>query len=986
MSKSKLMGRLLQSTILVGAVAGAAPAFAQTDEGDTIVVTGTLIRRSDIEAPSPVASVSAAELKVVNTVNTEDFLNTLPQVIPGLDGSSNNPGNGVATANLRGLGSARTLVLVEGRRFVPFDGNGVVDLNQIPAALVERTDVVTGGASALYGSDAMAGVINFALRDEFEGLEIDSSYERTEQDDGEIFQVSAIGGGDFADGLGNATFFAAYTDRQSVFQGDRDFSAVANDDTEVGTPFNPFGSSGIPGTRIFDSFDFSDLDDYSVGANGCVGANGASTEGLNENCIGGATFNRDGDPIPFINAGPNTSRYNYAPVNYLQLPQERYNLAGFVTYQIAENTELKLRGMYANNVVAQELAPTPYFAPLSIALSNGTLTDDTRTVFTANSQGVYDAALADLADADPDNDAAAVAARDGVDTDGDGVVDTYNVGFIGRRMLEIGPRNSTRDQSATQWTAETTTDLSNGMIWTNFAQFARSNGAQAQTGNVSVSAFNDAVENETCNIFGPNNLSDDCVQAISRTGIIRESYEQTILGSQLSGDLFGITVPTAQNAVAFAAGVEYRDEAANFQPDSVLGPDVRGFNQSAPISGRFDVTEVFAEVAVPLVEGVAGVEELSLNGAFRYSDYSTVGELETYQIGAAYAPVPGYTFKVSYNKAARAPNIADLFSPVTNNFPGAFDPCAADGDGDPQGGVQAICLREGVPASAFETSALQPNTQTEALSGGNPDLSEETAETFTAGLVAQPDFLDGLTIKLDYYDIEIDDVIATAPIQTVLNGCYIEDVQSFCNLVSRTASGQIDFVSLNSQNLAFLGAEGIDLDTDYSFDTGEYGTFGVRFIGTYRLGSETQTLVTNPVYDCAGNFGGQLGVCGEPEPEWKHTAFLNWGMGDLNATLRWRYIGEVNADDELAIGDGIDGNEVEPIGTLRGQEIDAYNYFDLSANYALSETLTIRGGVRNLLDEEPPIQGDSYQEQANTWPATYDALGRRYFVGLTASF
>ena len=555
-------------------------------------------------------------------------------------------------------------------------------------------------------------------------------------------------------------------------------------------------------------------------------------------------------------------------------------------------------------------------------------------------------------------------------------------------MLEVGPRNSTRDQSATQWSAETNTELDNGLFWTNYAQFARTNGVQAQTGNVSRRAFQEAIDSGECDIFGPNQFSDACVQQVARLGIIRQDYEQTILGTQLSGDLFGLQIPTAENTIAFAAGFEYRDESGAFQPDSVLGPDVAGFNQSAPISGSFDVSELFAEVVVPIVEGMTGVEELSVNGAFRYSDYSTVGELETYALGAAYSPAPGYTFKVNYNKAARAPNINELFAPVVNGFPGALDPCASNQDGTERLGVEAICLAEGVPASGFQTPALQPNGQIESLFGGNPDLTEETAETFTVGLVAQPDFLDGLTVKLDYYDIEIEDVISTAPVQSVLDGCYIEGVDTFCDLVDRSQTGQIEFISLNQQNLALLTAEGIDLDVDYSYDTGDYGVFGVRFIGTYRLEDGFQPLPGGALYDCAGFHGGRFGQCftSEPKPEWKHTAFLNWGMGDLNATLRWRFIGSTDADDALSLTDDIDTNDLSDIGGFRGSEIDSFNYFDLSANYALSETLIVRGGVRNLLDEEPPVLGDAFAEQANTYPATYDALGRRYFVGVTASF
>lgn len=956
MTTNKVWSRLLQSTALVGVAALATPAVAQ-DDGDTIVVTGTLIKRQDIEAPSPVSSVSAAELKVVNTVNTEDFLNTLPQAIPGFDATSNNPGDAVATANLRGLGAVRTLVLVEGRRFVPYDGSGVVDLNQIPAALIERTDVVTGGASALYGSDAMAGVVNFDLKDDFEGVELNSSYEVTEEGDGGIFQTSILAGGDFADGKGNATFFAAYTDRQAVFQGDRDFSAVANNDALVGDPFSPFGSSGVPGSRVFTSVDFSSIG-YTPGTSACTPPAGGSAEGLAADCTGGLTFAADGSPIPWINGGDNTTRYNYAPVNYLQLPQERYNLAGFANYQLFENTELKLRGTYALNTVAQELAPTPLFETFTWAEDNPTVSPDLISLLV-------------------DNGTLNTAAADG---------ETFDL-YIGRRMLEVGPRNVTRDQAATQWVAETITTLNDSLTWTNFAQFGRTSGSLAQTGNVSRSAFQDAVD-AGCDAFGENAFTtgtngEDCVNTVARIGIIQNVFEQTVIGSQLAGDIPALQSPMASLPVAFAGGVEYREEFGDFLPDSVLGPDVAGFNQSAPISGRYDVIEGFLEVAVPLVEGAAFAEELSLNGAVRLSDYSTVGTLTTFQVGGAWAPVEGLTFKGSFNRAARAPNIAELFAPVVNGFPQGSDPCASGT------GVEAICTREGVPVGSFGSSALQANSQIEGLFGGNENLSEEVADTFTIGLVAQPSFADGLTIKLDYYDIEIEDVIGTVPINTVLNGCYIDDVTSFCSLVDRTSSGNIQFVSLNNQNLGLLTAQGVDLDADYAFDPADFGwspdigTFNIRFVGTYRIEDGFQATPGDPFLDCTGTHGGRFNSCftTEPKPEWKHTMFLTHNIGDLSTTLRWRYLSGTDADDTV---DPSGANN--DFATFRGGTIDAFSYFDLSSNYQVTENVNVSLGIQNLFDEEPPINGDSFSEQANTFPATYDPFGRSYFVNVTLNF
>ncbi|MEM9839646.1 MAG: TonB-dependent receptor [Pseudomonadota bacterium] len=950
MASKKMWSLLLQTTALVGVATMATPAVAQDDETeDTITVTGTLIQRQDIQAPSPVTSVSAEELKVVNTVNTEDFLNTLPQAIPGFDATSNNPGDGVATANLRGLGAVRTLVLVEGRRFVPYDAGGIVDLNQIPAALIERVDVVTGGASALYGSDAMAGVVNFDLRDDYEGVELNASYDISEQGDGGIFQASILAGGEFADGRGNATFFAAYTDRQPVFQGDRDFSAVANDDAAVGEDFPPFGSAGVPGMRLFDSFDFSNIG-YTPGMDSCTAPGGGVAEGLAADCTGGALFDESGSPIPWINSGTNTTRYNYAPVNYLQLPQERYNLAAFANYQLFENTELKLRGTYASNVVAQELAPTPIFDTFTISEDNTAISDDFRTLLEANG------------DFDPNN----------------GMVDTYDV-FLGRRMLEVGPRNSNRDQHAVQWSAETITQVTDSLTWTNYAQFARTAGALSQTGNVSRSAFQDAID-QNCDLYGPNRFSEECVAIVSRTGIIRNAFEQTVLGTSVGGDLAALQSPMASLPVAFVAGVEYREEAGDFQPDSVLGPDVAGFNQSAPIKGRFDVTEFFTEVNVPLIEGAALAEQLNVNGAIRISDYSTVGSLTTWAAGASWSPTEDLTFKVNYNRAARAPNLAELFQPVVNGFPGADDPCAIQTTGGTPAGNQAICTAEGVPASAFGTTALQPNSQIESLFGGNADLTEEVADTFTLGLVAQPSALPGLTVKVDYYNIEIEDVISTIPVQSVLDGCYIDGTQSLCDLVQRGQSGQIEFISLNNQNLALLTAEGIDLDADYGWETG-YGDFNVRIVGTYRIEDGFQAFDGEPLNNCSGYFGGRFGQCGEPFPEWKHTMFITHTIEDLTTTLRWRYIGEVTADDAIDPSGALDD-----FTELRGTTIDAYNYFDLTAAYAFGDNINLSVGIQNIFENEPPIQGDSFQEQANTWPATYDPFGRSYFINTTFTF
>ncbi len=951
MSKTSFATRLMQTTILAGAVAAfATPALAQDD--DEIVITGTRIERTDLEAPSPVASFDAQELALSNTVNTEQFLNSLPQAIPGFDATSNNPGNGTATANLRGLGSSRTLVLVDGNRWVTFDGGGVVDLNSIPASMVQRIDIVTGGASAIYGSDAVAGVVNFILKTDFEGLEIASSYQTTGEQDGDIFDINLIAGGSFADGRGNAVISFGYTDRQPVFQGDRDFSRVANDDN--GTGFDPFGSSGVPGTRFFDGFDFTSLG-YTTDGTTCTAPGGGSAEGLSGTCTGGATFDANGDPIPWINSGPNTTRYNYAPVNYLQLPQERYNAAGFVTYDITDDITFKGRTVFSSNVVAQELAPTPFFNVVTIGPGSGGVDQAVRDLITSaggftdnNSNGVFDG------------------------------TDTYGV-FIGRRMREVGPRNASSKRESLQLAGSLEGTWLNDWDWNIFGSFSKTAAAEIQTGNVSISAMQDAVLNQGCNIFGEFNFSDTCVDLVSRTGATILDLEQVNIIAVTDGAL-GITMPAASSPVQFAIGTEYRENFSDFKPDSVLGPDVAGFNQALPIKGRYTVSEIFGELYVPLVEGAAFAEELSLNAAYRYSDYSTVGGLDTYAIGAEWAPNSQVRFRTQFQRAARAPNINELFSPQTNGFPGALDPCSGGSTGSFDGAATttANCIANGVPAGVVGT-AFNPNSQVEGLFGGNPNLNEETADTITVGFVAQPEALPGLVVTVDYFQIEVDDFVSTIPVQVVLDGCAFDGNAAFCALVNRNANGTIDFVELSAQNVAFAGVEGVDVQVEYGWDLGEMGDLALDFVGGYTISSEFQALPTETLDDCTGTFGANYGRCGEPTPEWKHAARLDWVKGDMLASLRWRYIGEVQADDFIdPTFSGSTGLFVDTI--------DSYNYFDLTGSYTLSENLTLNAGILNLADQQPPELGDCCSEQANTWPATYGPLGRSFFVGAKASF
>lgn len=1001
--------QLLLTTLLSGATFGAAaaPSFAQEDQ---IVVTGTRVQRADLESPSPVTSIDAEALSLTNSINAEQFLNSLPQVIPAFDGTSNNPGNGTATVNLRGLGSSRTLVLVDGNRYVSAFGTGIVDLNSIPSSLVKRVDVVTGGASAVYGSDALAGVVNFVLEDEFEGVEVEGSYQSSEKGDAGVKNMAITMGGNFDNGRGNATVHLGYSQRDAVFQGDRDFSSVAFNDT--GTGFSPGGSGSVLGTQFRGGFNYEDLGfhtgptgfnvaAFDAGVQGNGGfvrsdtcATGSSMQDpdrstifvtdVNETpalsgdefCGGTTTFNADGTTTPFTN----DTLYNYAPVNYLQLPQERYTMAAFAKYDVTDTVTAKIRGIFTSNNVPSTLAPSPVGAEFAIKTDNPFFSGAERAALVqsaANSLITANRRLAEAnilngdGDATNDVDAAGLAALNaaiaGIDTDADGVADTLNfVGF--RRMAEVGPRNSAQEIDSYQLSGGLSGQWSDDWDWDLHAHISRANAVQVQTGNVSVSAYTTAVNNGTCNIFGAGVFSDECVDLVAKTGTIQSTSEQRNIVFTTDGPVNAIQSPAAENPLQLVLGAEYRQENYDFRPDSVLGPDVAGFNQALPVSGVYDSYELFTEVYFPLIEDATYADELSVNGAFRYSDYSSVGGVSSYAMGAEWAPVSDFRFRGQYQRAVRAPNVNDLFSPQSNGFPSATDPCSTGT------GSAAICQAEGVSAGAFG-GGFQINDQIEGLFGGNPDLSEETSDTYTIGFVAAPSAIPGLTLSADYYDITIEGVIGTVPLGTLLENCYNGVVPEFCDAVTRRSDGSIDIVSLTSVNAALLTSEGIDVEANYKFDADSVGLgfiggeFGLNMVGGYKISSKYQALAVTDVVECAGFYDQQ--DCGNPTPEWKHTATLRHSKGSVLNSLRWRYIG---GTDEVG----------KPARFVNS--ISAKNYFDWTTQWDISDHFQLSGGIVNIFDTDPPILGGCCSEQGNTYPSVYNPFGRQFFVSGKMTF
>lgn len=980
---SNLRQRLLTSTLMFGAAAVVAtPAWAQTaqnpaqealedpsvlteDEG-AIIVTGSRIRRTDLTASSPVAVATAAEISSSGEVaNVENFLNELPQFVPFTTGASNNPGNGLAVVDLRAAGPNRTLVLVDGRRYVPSTLGGIVDLNNIPTPLVERVEVVTGGASAVYGSDALSGVVNFILRDDFEGVDVSGHYRITERGDSSIFTTSVTMGGNFADDRGNAAIVLSYTDRDDTFASQREYSRVVALDSVP----NAAGTAGgcIPGT----------LNKFNLGQRAPAGAGVARVPcfvpGGSSGVPGtlffdtGSIIEANGNPRPFVN--PN-DLYNFAPPNYLQLPQERWLGTAVASYEIAPGIEAFGRATFAWNEVPRELAPTPVFSTVSINLDNPFLTPALR------------AQLAPL------------------DGDADGVVDT----FIGRRMLETGSRANPQETYSFQTVAGLRGDLATDWGYEAFYQYGRTTVNSRLEGDVSFDRFQqsllatrDAGGNIVCtdqsggcvpaNIFGPNNISPAAADYISLSAQSQTVVKEEVAGAVINGLLPFSLFTTERVGVAF--GAEYRSIAGRFDPDEALQNQVLGFNRTSPTAGGYNVKEAFAELSVPIIAD-SFIHELRANGAVRYSDYSqqNVDGVWTYAAGLEFAPVPDIRFRGQYQRAVRAPNIGELFAGQGNSFPAAVDPCSSASTTQ-TAAVRDACIRSGVPAAAVFNFTPPGGTQVETLIGGNPDLQEETSDTYTAGVVLTPRFIPGLNITVDYYNIKIDDAIATfgGGTANILSTCYTlvggDPASPFCQAIVRRPNSTIDFVRGTAANVSSLKFEGVDWQVDYrtSFPWALWSEdMAIAFInrGTRTLESTTQADPLADVVNCVGFYGTR---CGNPTPKWRTNTSVSLTGGGIGMTVQHRFLSGT-ADNRQQV---FPNPFRDRPGTFTPIDrpssfINDYHIFDMSFNFDVSDNYELTLGVENLFDRDPPVPGDGADEQNNTYPSLFDPFGRKYYV------
>jgi outer membrane receptor protein involved in Fe transport len=980
---------LLASTMLIG-VAVPGLAAAQDDE---IIVTGSRIPQANAISASPVTTIGNVEFDIRGTTRVEDLTNTLPQVFAAQGANTSNGATGTAQVSLRGLGSTRTLVLVNGHRLQYGSAiSSAPDLNQIPGALVERVEVLTGGASAAYGSDAIAGVVNFLMIQDFEGVRIDgqlSGYQHgnnnsAAQDvlnsttpgfgsdvsipesnvfDGRGQDITLTIGANTEDGRGNVTAYAGYRNNDAILEADRDFSKCA---FGGGDPtFSCVGSSATPAGRFFTNFGDFTLDEST-----------------------GNTFRPWG-------GGPDT--YNYAPTNFYQRPDERFTLGAFAHYEVNENLEFYSEAMFYDYRSDAQIAFTAnFFNTTQINCDNPLLSAQQQSLICSPAQ---------------------IAAGD-------------DAGFyVGRRFIEAGPRFDSIRLTSYRMLGGLRGEVPGMEGWDYDVYFQYANTHNSQTYNndavtpnlqESLFAVDDGAGGVQCrsasaraqgcvpiNYFSLGAITPDQLPYVFQRSFQDGNTKQYMSEAILTGDLgtYGMQSPWAEDGIGIALGMQWRKDKLDYRPDKLFEDGLLSGQggPTPPTSGEIETTDFFAEAQIPLVTGMAFAESLTFHGGYRHSDVSTSGSYSTWKLAGDWQVVPELRVRGGWQRAARAANVIESFTPQSLGLTtlttiagsgGQQDPCAGaiGGGGVVAGGATlAQCANSGVTLAQYGSITSNPARQYNALFGGNPNLDPEVSDTYTVGVVLTPnDYVPGnLLFSVDYFDITVEDFVGIVTPQTSLDQCLSTGDPFFCSLIQRDAKGTLwltpnAFFTATNVNTGSLSTSGVDINLNWGVDfeelgLGNAGGLEVDLVGTYLIDLKTLELPdgTVPEYDCAGWYGGR---CGSPNPEWRHKLRTTWQTPvGVDATVTWRYFSSV------VDGDSFSGAAVAK--TDQSHTLESRNYIDLQASYNVTENWNVRVGVNNLLDKDPPLTTEtSGFQNGNTYPQTYDAQGRFLFIGTTIDF
>jgi len=972
------------------------PALAQEQESEaveTVVVTGSRIAQPNLTTTSPVTQVTSADVTTQGVTRVEDLINQLPQAFAAQNATVANGATGTATVDLRGLGSARTLVLVDGRR-MPYGGvtNSAADLNQIPTIMVERVEILTGGASAVYGSDAVSGVVNFIMKKNFTGVQIDGQYNFYQHNnsysgpgqiklrdmiafrastnpsqfklpdsnvtDGYGRQGSIMVGVGTEDGRGNITAYATIRKDDAILQANRDFSACSlSTAAPVGSWGGPTGSTGrgcggsgtaFPGT-------FTDFSTYSYTVDSTTGNT-------------------------FRNFSSALDQYNFGPLNHFLRPDKYYSFGALGHYELSDHADVYTELMFSDYRSIAQIAPGgAFFDTSTIACDNPLLSAQQATAVGCSA--------ADIANTDI-------------------TASVFVPMYLGRRNVEGGGRQQDFHNSSFRGLVGVKGAISQDWSYDVSGQFSRVTADQITKNYFSIQRLKRAMdvvgydfagnpiaptcfaaltgEDTNCVPYNPfqiGGVTQASLNYLQAPGVQTGVIDQEVLTASVTGDFGGVggQLPTANEPIKAAFGVEYRrDKLANVTDDLLTSAGLSGTGgPTIGIAGSTKVTDIFMEGRVPLVQDKTGARDLSIDVAYRYSDYGSSLTTDTYKIGADWAPMSDVRFRGSYQRAVRAANVIELFTAQGFNlFDLADDPCG------PTGMVSipttaAQCAATGATKGAAVLTS--PAGQYNFLQGGNPDLTPEKSDTTSFGVILTPSFAPGLSLTLDWFDIKIKETISTVGAENILRACYVANNATACNGIHRNpangslwiGSGHVDDLNIN---IGGIETSGVDVNMNYAgLDLGRAGKFNFNLTGTWLDKLETDPLpgILAP-YDCVGFF---VGVCGVPNPKWRHHFRIGWQTPwkDFDMALTWRYYGSVKM---------FGGNPARI-----DYSFSSENYFDLAANFSPMDKVDVRLGVNNILDNDPQLNATvGTTGNGNTYPQTYDALGRYIFGGVTVKF
>ena len=961
----------------------AAPEVVQT-----IVVTGSRIPRVNLTSVSPITVVDSGEVKLEGAVLTENLLNDLPQVTPDQGVYFSNNATGTATVNLRDLGASRTLVLINGRRFMPGDPqNPAADINAIPSALIKRVEVLTGGASSVYGSDAVSGVVNFILDTRIEGLRLDAQSSFYQHDnrngsgirslliaandpfrtgnvvDGGIQDLNAAWGSSFLHGRGHVTIYGGYRNIEPVTQAARDYSSCTPIAQAPDDPLICGGSVVSAQGNFLTAFDFFSL-------------------GPGDTIIPAPTF------------------FNFAPTNYFQRPGRRITAGGFADIELSAAVNPYLEAMFMDDHSVAQIASSGDFGNTStINCDNPLLTPQEFAIVCQPGNFVTDDNGNPIPFVDPVTGSNYFRA---------------NL-FVLRRNVEGGPRRDDLRHKNLRLLGGVKGDLGRGVTYDVSYLEGRVRVVDVLTNDISVARLERALdvvtdpatgqpvcrsvltgEDPAClpwNIFTLGAVNPAAAAYLTVPARLAGTVKQRVATGFVTAalDAWGIRSPWATDAPSVNIGVEYRKDSVDLQPDEhYQTADLAGSGPPIlPVQGSTQVKELFGETRIPVVSSGRLIDKLTLEGGYRQSwhaDGNHRFSTNSYKLGLELTVVRGFRFRASDQRAVRAPNVQELFAP---DFPDVIDadPCA----GPAPTATAAQCAFTGVTAAQYGHIPRNPFENIEgdhAISGGNPDLTPEIARTRSIGVVLEPRFLPGLAATVDWWDINLKGSIQTIGGDAILTTCLATGDPFFCSRIHRDANGTLwqtlqGFVDNTNANIGALKVRGVDVGAAFARSLGHFGSATFDLNGTWLDHYIVENGGLATPYRCEGRFGS---VCGVPQPHWRHIARLTWQTRNgVSLSLSWRHIGAVTSD---ALSNSPE--LTRPISPAAAR-IPVRDYFDLSALLSFRSKYLLRFGIRNIFDREPPILpgGDagncSNQCNGNTYPQLYDPLGRFIFAGVTVN-